>query len=109
MEANYRRARSMGIPLIRLPVNPQNLIWLMVKTPIWRLVDHLPVDWGSSGRYSRRGWYFRNKADTHLRLGPVWALVTPQDVYIHVADPNAIHDLLMRRGDFRRPSKMYGR
>ena len=107
MEINYRRASSMGIPLVRLPIDPLNLVWLILDPIIWKLLDRLPLSFGTFGRYSRRGWHFRDKAASHLRYGPVWALVTPRDIYVHVGDPAAIHDVFQRRVDFLRPSKMY--
>ena len=109
MEINYRRAASMGIPLVRLPVDPLNNVWLILEPPFWRLMDRLPFDWGTFGRYSRRGWHFRDKAESHRHYGPAWALVTPRDIYVYVSDPNAIHDIFIRRADFLRPSKMYSR
>jgi hypothetical protein len=34
MEINYRRASSMGIPLVRLPVDPMNIVWLILEPPL---------------------------------------------------------------------------
>ncbi|KAL8707496.1 MAG: hypothetical protein Q9220_007486 [cf. Caloplaca sp. 1 TL-2023] len=107
LEINYRRASSMGIPLLRLFIDPQNVPWLLLEPLIWRVLDLVPLDWGTFGRYSRRGWHFRDKADSHLKYGAVWALVTPRDIYVYVADPDAITDIFHRRGDFLRPSKLY--
>ncbi|KAL9594941.1 MAG: hypothetical protein Q9219_006747 [cf. Caloplaca sp. 3 TL-2023] len=107
LESNVRRAKFMGIPIVRLPVDPQNIPWVIIEPTLWRLLDLLPLDWGSFGRYSRRGWHFYDKADSHLHYGPVWALVTPRDVYVYLADPCAIVDVFQRREDFLRPSKMY--
>jgi hypothetical protein len=44
-----------------------------------------------------------------LKYGPVYALVTPCDVYVYCADPDAIHEIFTRRGDFLRPTKMYSK
>jgi len=107
MEINYRRASSMEIPLVRLIIDPQNLVWLVLESHLWPYLDRLPINWGTFGRYARRGWHFGDKADSHLRYGPVWALVTPVDVYVHFADSDTIHDIFDRRTDFLRPSKMY--
>lgn len=109
MEINHRRASSMRIPLVRLPVDPMNIFWLIVEPSLWRILDHLPINWGVFGRYSRRGWHFHDKAESHLRYGPVWALVTPCAVYVYVADPNAIQDIFNRREDFLRPSEFYSK
>lgn len=109
MEINYRRAASMGIPLVRLPVDPKNILWMVLEPSIWRLLDHLPFDWGTFRRYSRRGWHFHDKARSHLQYGPVWALVTPCDIYVHVVDSVAITDIFHRRGDFLRPNNLYSK
>lgn len=109
MEINYQRASSMGIPLVRLPVDPMNIVWLILEPYLWRLLNRFPFDWGTFGHYSRRGWHFKDKATSHLKYGPIWALVTPCDIYVYVAEPEAIHDIFVRRGDFLRPSKMYSK
>lgn len=100
MEINCRRASSMGIPLIRLPVDPMNMAWLILESSFWSLLDRIPIEWGMFGRYSRRGWHFQDKAKSHIQYGPVWALVTPRDIYVYVADPDAIHEIFVRRLDF---------
>lgn len=109
MELNVRRASSMGIPIVRLPIDPLNIPWIIIEPYVWRVLDRIPVDWGTFGRYSRRGWHFYDKAGSHLRYGPAWALATPRDVYVYVADPTAIVDIFHRRGDFLRPSKIYSK
>jgi hypothetical protein len=107
MEINYRRASSMGIPLVRLPVDPMNIAWLILEPPLWRLLDRLPFDWGTFARYSRREWAFHDRAESHY--GPAWALVTPCAIYVYVADPDAIHDIFTRRANFLRPSRLYSK
>lgn len=109
MEINYKRASSMHIPLVRLPIDPINIVWIIVEPTLWRFLDRLPINWGVFGRYSRRGWHFSDKAESHLRYGPIWAHVTPCDIYVYIADPDAIHDIFIRREDFLRPSKMYSK
>ncbi|KAL4942116.1 hypothetical protein BDV06DRAFT_235631 [Aspergillus oleicola] len=86
LEINYRRAATMGIPCVRLIVDPQNLAWMMLESHVWRILDRLPIDWGTFGKYARRERHFADKASSHLRYGPAWAL---------------------RRFDFQRPSKIY--
>ena len=71
------------ISLVHLPIDPENIIWLVLEPHLWRLRDHLPFSLGTFGRYSRRGWHFKDKASSHLRYGPAWALVTPAFVYIY--------------------------
>lgn len=111
LEINYRRASSMGIPLVRLPIDPLNILFQVFESHVWNLLERIPFvipylpGWT---RHARRGWYFKDKASSHLRYGPIWALVTPCDIHILVCDPEAVHDVFARRNDFVRPSKMYG-
>lgn len=44
---NSRRASSIGIPLVRLPIGPQNIVWMIIKPHLWLVLDHLPVDKGT--------------------------------------------------------------
>ncbi|KAI9675452.1 MAG: hypothetical protein M1822_008930 [Bathelium mastoideum] len=107
MEFHHRRARAIGIPLVRLPVDPTNVLWLIFEAYIWRILNLLPFSLGSFALYSRRGWHFYDKAESHLRYGPVWALVSPGGIYVYVAEPDTVHDIFTRRQDFLRPSKLY--
>lgn len=105
LQACFTNAYTSGSPSHR----PLHVVWIIVEPTLWRFLDRLPINWGVFGRYSRRGWHFYDKAESHLRYGPIWALVTPCDIYVYVADPNAIHDVFIRREDFLRPSKMYSK
>ncbi|KAB8205709.1 cytochrome P450 [Aspergillus parasiticus] len=107
MEINYRRACAMRIPLVRLCIDPQNLLWTIIEPHLWPWLDRLPINWGTFGRYSRRGWYFPDRGESHRRYGPIFALVTPKEIYIHLADSEAIHDIFQRRTDFIRPVEQY--
>jgi cytochrome P450 len=99
----------MGIPLIRLPVDPFNILHQVFESHVFGIVDRLPIQYFLPRwtLYVRRGWQFEDKASTALRLGKVWATVTPVDIYVQLADPEAIDDVLTRRHDFPRPTKPY--
>lgn len=109
LESNYRRAASMGIPLVRVPIDPLNILFQVFESHVWNVVDRIPfaLPLPAWTRYARRGWYFTDKAEPHLRYGPIWALVTPRDIHILVSDLEAVHDIFARRNDFVRPNKMY--
>ena len=47
MGMKYQRAKSMGIPLVRLPIDLENIIWLVLEPHFWRLLDRLPINWGT--------------------------------------------------------------
>lgn len=109
MEINYRQASAMGIPVVRLCIDSQNLSWMILEPHVWPLLYKLPFSLGSFGRYSRRGWFFLDKGDSHRRYGPIWALATPREITVIVAESEAIHNIFQRRTDFVRPSIMYSK
>jgi predicted alpha/beta hydrolase len=110
MEINYRRAKTMGIPLVRLPIDPLNILFQVFESHVWGILDRFPnLHLPTFARYARRGWYFKDKASSHLKYGPIWAMVTPVDIHIAIADPEAVHEVFSRRNDFLRPIKMYSK
>lgn len=109
LSINIRRARTMGVPLVVVPISPMNVLWIVVEPLIFRLLDHLPIHLGTFGRYGRRGWHFHDKAQSHLELGDIFALVTPRETFVHLAQPDAILEVFSRRMDFIRPIQLYRR
>ncbi|KAF2712771.1 cytochrome P450 [Pleomassaria siparia CBS 279.74] len=108
LELNYRRALTMGIPLVRVPVDPLNIPFQVFEPHLFKLLDLLPSDaLPIFVRYLRRGWFFVDKADSHLRYGPIFACITPRGIHVQVCDSEAIHDMFARRLDFIRPTENY--
>lgn len=110
MESNAHKARVMKVPIVRLPIDTTNVIWLVIQPLVFTMLDHLPIDWSSYPdfiRFSRRDWQFREKAGPAIRLGSVWALVTPVAIYLQITDPEAIRDIFSRPQSFVRPVKEY--
>lgn len=108
LEANVRKARRFKVPIVRLPVDVNNIFWILLQPHVWKILDRLPFEWLSYPRFlrlSRRGWYFAERAELHVDLGRVWVLVTPMAINLHFADPDTMHDIMTRRGDFQRPTK----
>ncbi|KAI1137607.1 putative cytochrome P450 [Hypoxylon sp. FL0543] len=106
LEVNVRKAKALKVPIVRLPIDSNNVIWILLQSHVWKVLDKLPIHWDSYPRFvrfSRRGWFFAERAKIHEQLGPVWALVSPVAINIHFADPDAIRDIVTRRGDFQRP------
>ncbi|CAG9974743.1 unnamed protein product [Clonostachys byssicola] len=82
LEANVRKARALGLPVARLPVDANNVFWILFQPHFYSLLDRLPIRW----------------------LSYRWALGSPVSINIHVADPDAIQDIVTRRGDFQHPT-----
>ncbi|KAI1420949.1 cytochrome P450 [Xylaria sp. FL1777] len=110
LQLNLRKARAIGVPCICIPIDANSVLWAAIQPFVWSILDRLPFKWTSYPdfiRYIRRGWPYTDRSETHLRLGPVWALVTPVTMYLYVADPNAIREIFARRSDFVRPLEEY--
>ncbi|KAI3392482.1 hypothetical protein diail_5646 [Diaporthe ilicicola] len=108
LEGNVRKAREFKVPIVRLPIDANNVFWILLQPHVWKILDRLPIRWSSFPRFvrfSRRGWYFAEGAEPHVQLGPVWVLVSPMAINLHFADPDTIRDIVTRRGDFQRPTK----
>ncbi|KAI1275122.1 putative cytochrome P450 [Xylaria sp. FL0933] len=106
LEANVRKAKALNVPIVRLPIDSNNVTWILLQSHVWNVLDKLPIDWASYPRFvrfSRRGWFFAERAKIHEQIGPVWALVSPVAINVHFADPDTIRDIVTRRGDFQRP------
>lgn len=108
LERNYRRASSMGIPLVRVPVDPLNILWQVIEPHIWQFTDYFRIPLPKNSILLRRGWHFRVKAEMHKEMGTVWASVTPRDIHLNVCDADGLRDIFARRGDFVRPKEFYG-
>lgn len=104
---NIRRARTMNVPIVVVPISPTNVLWIIVEPLFFRVLDALPLPRGNFSRYGRRGWHFYEKASSHMELGDAWALVTTRETFLHICDPEAINDVFARRQDFIRPVQFY--
>lgn len=106
---NFDRAQAIGVPLIKVPVSPMNFPWILMKPLVFRILDPLPFELGSFGRYGRRGWHFQDKVASHLELGDAFALVKPREIFLHICNPEAINEIFFRRQDFVRPVRLYSK
>ena len=104
---NVRRARSMKVPLVVVPISPMNILWIVIEPLFFKVLDSLPFKFGNFSRYGRRGWHFHDKAASHVELGDAWALVTPRETFLNICDPEAINEIFARRQDFIRPTQLY--
>ncbi|KAL4940854.1 cytochrome P450 [Aspergillus oleicola] len=82
--------------------------WTLYSVPlIFFVLDRPPFEFGRVNHYGRRTWRFMDKAQSHLRMGDAWAVVTPSEVFVYICDAEATTDILARRSDFVRPLELY--
>ncbi|KAK8079209.1 cytochrome P450 [Apiospora phragmitis] len=110
LETNVRKARLLGVPVVRTPFDVNGHLWVVVQPLVWKILSYLPIPWSAYPdivRFSHRNWNFLEKSDPITRFGPVWALVCPGGVHLYFADPAAIEDIFSRWRDFVRPVHKY--
>lgn len=110
LQMNARIARELAVPAIRIPFDVNNKLWVIFQPLVWRVLARLPVSWAAYPdfvRFSHRNWHFLEKSSPIARFGPVWALVSPGGVHLHVSDPESIQNIFMRFRDFYRPIHKY--
>ncbi|KAK3317335.1 putative cytochrome P450 [Cercophora scortea] len=112
LELNVCRARALKVPIVRIPFDVNNNVWVIIQPLVWKLLARLlpNTPWSSYPdvvRFSHRNWYFTEKSDTAERFGRVWALVSPGNVHLQVSDPDVIRDMCSRWRDFSRPVQIY--
>ncbi|KAI1840430.1 hypothetical protein JX266_013357 [Neoarthrinium moseri] len=76
LEANVRKAREFKVPVVRLSIDENNVFWILLQRSV--------VSIGSPSVGLRTFAFCASPAED---------------------DPDTIQDILMRRGDFQRPTK----
>ncbi|KJZ77353.1 hypothetical protein HIM_03077 [Hirsutella minnesotensis 3608] len=110
LETNVRKARALKVPVVRIPFSEDSYIWVIFQPLLWAVLDCVPIQWSTYPdfvRFSHRNWHFLEKSRPTSRFGPVWALVSPAGISLHVSDPDAIEDIFSRWRDFVRPVQKY--
>ncbi|KAL9599128.1 MAG: hypothetical protein Q9179_003657 [Wetmoreana sp. 5 TL-2023] len=100
---NYNVARKTGLPLIVLPFDCGNPLWLIIDRKIVQLVHRIPFCSGTFTRFNWRGWEIWDRYRAHQQLGDAILFVTPGKNYLQLCDAEAVSDIFQRRADFPRP------
>lgn len=108
LEENVKKAKAIGVPFVRVQVDAMNVLWLVFEPYFCFFLDIFRIGQADFKRYARRGWFWRVKETSHLQHGKIWALCSPTDVLVNVADLKAIQEIFSRRQDFVRPNHLYG-
>lgn len=106
---NYNAARRTGLPIIVLPVDCGNPLWLILDRKIAQWVRRLPVGSGTFTRFNWRGWEIWDRYHAHQELGDAFLFVTPGKNYLQLCDAEAVSDIFQRRADFLRPPESTGK
>ena len=106
---NYNAARSTGLPVIVLPFDCGNPLWLIIDRKIVQLVQCIPFCSGTFTRFNWRGWEILDRFRAHQQLGDAIFFVTPGKNYLQICDADAVQEIFQRRADFVRPPESTGK
>lgn len=77
LAVNYQTARKVGVPLLVLPISPQNVLWIIVGKYLIPLFKRLPFGNGTFTRFNYHGWQSNDHGKAHLELDDTFITVTP--------------------------------
>lgn len=106
---NYNAARKTGLPIIVLPFDCGNPLWLIIDRKVMQWVRRLPFGSGTISRFNWRGWEIWDRYRAHQELGDAIFFVTPGKNYLQLCDAEAVSDIFQRRADFPRPLESTGK
>lgn len=107
---NYRKARSIGLPIVIEPISCLNLpciAFIQFVRGIPALSEVRRIFAYKLMRLSYIGWQFDQGYDIHAKIGPVFTLVTPGSLIVVVADADVAHTIYAKRKDFIKPDQLY--
>lgn len=108
LKVNYDDARKTGLPLIILPFDSANPLWMIIDKKVVNLVRHIPFCSGNFTRFNWRGWEIHDRYKAHQQLGDAFIFVTPGKMYLQLCDVEAVSEIFQRRTDFPRPPEATG-
>jgi cytochrome P450 len=99
---NYIKAHKIGLPVLITPISFFNFLWLLGNHRLAPLLKALPFGLGNFVDHSGFSWYFADRYRHHARLGPAFCVVSPGEVQVILADPDAVDYVLARRKEFQK-------
>lgn len=105
---NHQRALELNVPIVYALISSYNPIWIVFQTAFPFIFNIIPFNAIPFLRYSRLGWEFHDRSKTFERLGDAWVLVTPDKIWLYVAQADAAYEIFSRGRDFGRAVWMLG-
>ena len=109
LSVNYHAARKTGLPLVVLPFDCGNPLWLIIDRKVVQLARRVPFCSRTFTRFNWRGWEILDRYKAHQQLGDAIFFVTPGKNYLQLCDAEAVSEIFQRRIDFPRPPESTGK
>ncbi|KUL86399.1 hypothetical protein ZTR_08167 [Talaromyces verruculosus] len=103
---NYYEARKTGLPLVILPIDSGNPLWMSIDTRVLPFFRRLPFGSKNFTRFNWRGWEIEDRYRAHQELGDAFIFVTPGKNWLQICNAEAVADIFARKGEFTRPTEM---
>jgi cytochrome P450 len=105
---NYVIARKVGLPIIIVPISPENPVWMLLARHMLPIIQYIPFGNGHFTRFCHIGWEFDEKASAHIELGDAFMFATPGKNWIYLCNADTVHDIVRRErhGEFARPVEL---
>lgn len=107
---NYLAARKIGVPVRIILIDHVNPLWLVCDRAVLALVKRLPFGLGNNSftRYNYRGWEVPDRYYSHHEMGDAYILVSSSNIWLYIADPDAVTDIWRRGKEFPRDVSVTG-
>jgi cytochrome P450 len=106
---NYWQARRIRLPILCTPIDPQNLLWVLLfegpLTPILRNI--LPPPFNKWIEINSRDRNYHKIHQLHKEIGEAFIIVSPKSFRVFVAEAKLVEQLTSRRRDFVKPVEVY--
>ncbi|PSN70574.1 cytochrome P450 [Corynespora cassiicola Philippines] len=108
LACNYLIACKVGIPVIIVPISPENPVWMLLARHVVPILQYVPFGNGNFTRFCHVGWEFEEKTRAHQEFGEAIMLATPGKNWIYLCNADTIHDIVKRerQGEFARPVEL---
>ncbi|KAF1957294.1 hypothetical protein CC80DRAFT_41847 [Byssothecium circinans] len=83
---NYRIALKVGLPVIIVPISPENPIWMLIGRYVLPFIQYIPFGNGYFSRFCHVGWEFDEKSSAHLEMGDAFMFATPGKNWIYMCN-----------------------
>ena len=103
---NYRAACKIGLPIVILPTNWQDPLWILIEKK-FAILQYLPF-LGSWYQYSFLGWNLKDRYAAHERLGRTFIHVTPNRNEIWLSESTNIYKVIGKYKKWFRPKDLNG-
>ncbi|KAF7557887.1 hypothetical protein G7Z17_g253 [Cylindrodendrum hubeiense] len=105
---NYRKAKSIGLPVLITPVDPSNVPYLLCSSWLEPLLRKcLPFGLGNFVEYNSRDWNYDKIYDLQERIGDTFIIVSPKQIRVFTGNAKASDELCRRRKDFVKAVALY--